>query len=298
MTQRSVDLIRSLVCGFPSRLRGSRTLMILQACIDDSATNARKSGKIYLLAGLIASVDEWSALSDEWDAALLEPPALSYFKLSQALSMKDEFDRSRGWTEELRNGRVARLAKITRTHVKAGYTVIVQKDAYDEFVGAYSHKYPDLKDPYHFCFFQIIDAVTKSRSWLGYSSGLDYVFDEHGLVGSRALDYWKALKLKMPWESPDDLGSSPAFRDEKKFAPLQAADLWAGLVRGVEEEMLTPGRMGIRQPWLDVFSGMKVNERKYSRDHLMELGADVLLKSAFRRGTGNYILDGTISHVQ
>ncbi len=256
--------------------------MILQACIDESASRTTSPGGFFVLAGLIASREQWAALSVKWDEALKESPTLEYFKLSEALAMKYQFDPSRGWIEEERDKSVGKLARITRDHALAGYSVIVPRDDYNEFVRAFV-KTKALRDPYFFCFYQIVDAISESRDWLGGSQTLMYIFDENGAVSRRAIDYWHDLRSKLSWRQPASIGEVPIHEDEKKFLPLQAADLWVGLVRALQDEIAKPGTVGIRQKWLDIFDGMPVNERMYSRERLMELGATLVVQTALKR---------------
>ena len=261
----SAHYVDALVSGLPTAVRGSRFLMILQAFIDDSKTNARRPLRVFTLGGLVASVDAWKAFSDEWSAKLQEPPGLDYFKLSQALSMRDQFDGGRGWTVELRNERVLDLAKIARRHALFGIGCALNQSLYEEFVATFS-PFRDLKDPYFLCFYQIVDAITAARSLYPDATGLDYIFDEQGDAGLRAVEFWKRMKAMRKDEL---LGSTPVHRDDKCFKPLQAADLYAGL-RRLEGDS-GPWRDPLPLEALNVFADMQAWQRVYTKDDLMEL---------------------------
>ena len=274
------DYVRALVSGFTSIERSSRVAVILQAVIDDSKTRAGRSPRIFMLGGLMASYDSWAQFADEWDAACKKSPGIDYFKLSQALSLKDEFDRAKGWTENLRDERVAELVTIIRKHVLCGGNVSLDETLYNEFVKK-TTPFEELKDPYFLCFYQLVDAVTSARELLPPSSGLDYIFDEQGAVGLKAVEWWDKLNLVAEWRDNRPLGSTPVHRDEKKFLPLQAADLWAGLTRIRLEQW--GNVFPTARKMMQGFDGLRYLDREYSRQDLIEIGTDLVVRGARRR---------------
>jgi hypothetical protein len=274
------DYVYALVSGYPSLERGLRLAMILQAVIDDSRTRKSRRPRIFMLGGLMASFDSWAQFSDEWDAACRKPPGIAYFKLSQALSLKDEFAKTKGWTEDLRDERVARLVAIAKRHALCGVNVSLNETLYEEFVKGFT-PFEELRDPYFLCFYQLVDAVTSARELLPPSKELDYIFDEQGPVGLKAVEWWDKLNLVAEWRDNRPLGSTPVHRDEKKFRPLQAADLWAGLARIRLEQW--GNVFPTARKMMQGFDGLRYLEREYSRDDLLDIGADVLLRGARRK---------------
>jgi hypothetical protein len=87
---------------------------MLQAFVDDSGTGGQPP--VFVLAGFIATVNEWTAFSDEWQESLEMRPRIKYFKMSEAMTFGGEFS---GWSEQSRNDRVARLYRIIENHVRA-----------------------------------------------------------------------------------------------------------------------------------------------------------------------------------
>ena len=73
--------IRALLAGMSARARQQRVLVMLQAYIDDSGNG---DPPVYVLAGFVASSDEWEIFTDEWQALLDAPPRLEYFKMKEA----------------------------------------------------------------------------------------------------------------------------------------------------------------------------------------------------------------------
>src|SRR3974390_2605970 len=88
-----------------------------QACVDDSGSEPQSP--IFVFAGFIASAKQWADFSADWQKALDEPPGLSYFKLTEALSLsaKGQFSRHKGGTEQKRDDRLVHLGQIIRKHV-------------------------------------------------------------------------------------------------------------------------------------------------------------------------------------
>src|SRR5437868_7829681 len=103
----AADRVWAMVSGLPSGKRERRKLMVLQTYADDSGNEP--TSPIFVLAGFIASYEEWAAFSDEWKAALAEPPGLDYFKMKEAERLHDQFSKRKGWTEKKRDDRLIQL---------------------------------------------------------------------------------------------------------------------------------------------------------------------------------------------
>jgi hypothetical protein len=98
----------------PRGLQECPNIMVLQAYIDDSGSEPTQQH--FVLAGFAASPEAWSVFANEWDAALKLPPSLDYFKAKEAYRLQDQFSRRRGWTETLRDERIALFDEITARH--------------------------------------------------------------------------------------------------------------------------------------------------------------------------------------
>jgi hypothetical protein len=276
--------VRALVSGFTAEARGSRLAMtILQACIDDSRTRTTASDRIFMLAGLVSTYDAWADLADAWKAKLDEPPGLGYFKLSQALSLKDQFSQEKGWTPELRDERLCELARIAKSHALCGISCYMPEGLYNDFVKSFA-RHKELKDPYFLCFYQIVDAITSARDLFPPTDGLDYIFDEQQDIGKRAVHWWDRLKAVASWRDTEHLGSTPVHRDDKCFLPLQAADLYAGLRRHRIEAGDDISNMGpTARMALEEFRGLQAWDRTWTKDDLMEITSSLVLQNVRRR---------------
>src|ERR1700722_10154118 len=91
--------IHRLVWGIPKSKRKFHWIMAtleLRAAIDDSGSSAPEP--YFALAGFISDADSWEGENkflDRWQAVLDEPPALEYFKRSEAFRAEGQF---RGWS--------------------------------------------------------------------------------------------------------------------------------------------------------------------------------------------------------
>jgi len=101
----------TLLSGLPPEERERRSLMVIQTgYFDDSGSDALS--QYYVLAGFIASVEQWEKVSTKWRHVLDKEPNLRYFKMKEAMNMVRQFER--GWTVPLRNQRILSLSRLLR----------------------------------------------------------------------------------------------------------------------------------------------------------------------------------------
>jgi hypothetical protein len=224
-----------LVSGLPRGERERREFMVLQAYIDDSGNEPNQH--VYVLAGFIAPSDSWARFSDEWQAALNEPPALAYFKMKEAEWLQDEFSREKGWDERIRDGRLVTLCRIIqkyivqRVHVSIGHTDFIQ---YIKPLATPIRR-SLTTHPYYLLFHHLILTVAAFRMSFKQQDKIDFIFDEQGSLGDDAVYYWQHFMINALRASSTDftphIGKRPKFADEKEFKPLQVADFYAWQLR-------------------------------------------------------------------
>jgi len=216
-----------LVCGIGSpEERPKRWLVNLEAYIDDSGSSPGEP--IFVLAGFISTVEEWAQFSIEWKAVLDRSPGLEYFKMSEAFSRVKQFNELR-WTEEAIRDRVMELAQVIAGHAIARVNVTMLKADWDRLIGGRVH--PSIDHPYFFCFYQTLLAVVHHQRQHGWDTKIDFIFDEEGELGAETARWYSWFKAAAPKLSYRYLSGPPIHRDDKKFLPLQAADLYAGQIR-------------------------------------------------------------------
>ena len=203
--------------------------MVLQGFFDDSGSSPNQP--VFVLAGFLSTTDRWAQFSNEW-AAKLTSVGLPSFKMSSGYG--PAWALREGWSHEARDKFVYELAEIIGRHGTHRVDVSVFRTDFDDLL-LNAVDSPEYADPYYLLFQTTCRAV-----WAGISDPCDFIFDEQGKVGLRAVSWWPHVR---DWFDPKVhplIGSSPIFRDDARFRPLQAADMYAWLIR----ERLTYGTAG------------------------------------------------------
>jgi hypothetical protein len=228
----------ALISGLPLGKREARRLMALQAYSDDSGNEP--TSPIFVLAGFVTTHQRWAEFSDEWQAALDEPPKLAYFKMAEAESLRKQFSMKRGWDIQKRDARVLKLATIIPKYAIVRVHASVLHASFKKWIK--SIRNPSRNSPQDSPYFILLHSLVQTISILRIRSfnkdPCDLIFDEQGSLGQDAIFYWENLR-KNPAASAAKTAdlfagyaeNPPIFRDEKALLPLQAADLYAWQLR-------------------------------------------------------------------
>jgi hypothetical protein len=201
---------------------------MLQACIDDSGSEPQSP--TFVLAGFLANVTQWELFTNLWEAKLKEHPKIEYFKMSEAMGLHDQFE---GFSEEQRDEKVISLAQLAHDHIEARVDCVIERSAYDELIKPLGRRRNKIiKDPYFLCFYALVVEVSNFHLRIGLPMlDLRFVFDKHGKIGRRAKRYWDGARAEMDAERAVLLDPEPHFEDDVVFNPLQAADMYAWIIR-------------------------------------------------------------------
>jgi hypothetical protein len=223
--------VRALVSGLAEPWRSRRLMVMFQAFIDDSGWDGRSP--VFVLAGYVATENQWEAFSDEWQTILdlEEPKKLGPFKMAQASQFRHRTSPFYGFTPEQLHTRLRKLGVAINKHVEHGIISVVPIEPYRKvFTGRF---HPDALDrPYFLSFYGVMTrliGLTKQRE---ISDGIDFIFDTQGgeSIALLTAEYQRFLAL-----SPQDLlgiaPANPKFENDEKVRPLQAADMIAWLAR-------------------------------------------------------------------
>ncbi len=101
-------------------------------------------GDRYVVAGYVTSMDNWNEYTPRWYAALKERPRLGYYRTSDALALKGQFER---FDEVSRNERLRALAKSIPNKGCLGVMSSISKTDFKEF----RSPHPAWNDPYYLC---------------------------------------------------------------------------------------------------------------------------------------------------
>jgi Protein of unknown function (DUF3800) len=128
----------------PQRPRYWR-LLVLRLFVDDSGSGG--DSPWFVLSGLTSTVGKWAEFTDEWDHQLRANPKIDYLKMSEAESLKKQFE---GFSVPERDAKVLALARIVRRHVLYKTHLLIDHPAFDSILRPKIPKKP--QSPYVFAF--------------------------------------------------------------------------------------------------------------------------------------------------
>jgi hypothetical protein len=203
---------------------------------DDSGSEPQSP--IFYLGGFISSVERWASLSNEWDLALALPPALDYFKMSEAAGFWEQFSRKRGWNEANREDRLVTFARIINRHAMLRVSASIRHDLFEKYLLSLPAVERNLAvdEPYVALAMHFISGATTFAYEAGIREPIDFIFDEQAGFKDEVRERWPVYKRLYQLTARGRqlvplLGAEPTFLDEKDRKPLQAADLYAWQAR-------------------------------------------------------------------
>jgi hypothetical protein len=253
--------------------------MVLQTgYFDDSGSDS--GSRWYVLAGFIASVENWKTVATKWHDTLKKEPGLPYFKMAEAMAMDGCFRR--GWTVPLRDQRILELVQIIEELNPPRIECFLKRSDFNIFVKGLL-KSSEFNDPYFILFYHLILSIAANAKALNWNRDCDFIFDEQGKLGDLAVGKWRWMKQNIYGQNAvnvsEFLGSPPVFRNDITFRPLQAADMLAWLVR----DCLTQGgdnMQEIAHVALKHLEGRNILRIHIGKDLLMKLGASFIVGKA------------------
>lgn len=212
--------------------RQRRRLLTIQAYIDESGVQG--TDPVFVLAGFIGETEKWAAFSDAWKQHLSQSPSIQYLKMNEAAKLDGEF---RFWKAEERDQKLSGCVDIlNRFQPDKGIFFLNDLVAWEQIVPKMKMK--TLADPHFQAFNGMISAICNEALDVGISEEIEIIFDEHVIFGPRVSHWYPLLKEMIEHTNPERveqvrtvLPSSIMFRNDKKFVPLQAADVLAWFLR-------------------------------------------------------------------
>jgi len=237
----SAQRVLALVSGMPAKQRLSRVLLVLQAYIDESYTN----DALFVMAGYVATVEQWLAFSDEWASLLgLGPP---HFRELSELHMAE-------MTSPLGIEQSELFYRVIERHLRASVSCSIKvSDLHAAFA---SIEWPDwldnldiLTSDYYMAFQFIVNGLATEQGKLGLSGPIDIIFDDNSNK-AKCLRAWDLQKRIGPESIRSMLGDTPIFRSSHSTMPLQAADLLAYWTRAsLIEHDCDSASFELKYPW-------------------------------------------------
>ena len=195
----------------------------------------------FVLASLIALVDNWKAFSDEWWKVLISPKALKkgrkgkiYYKAYEADHRINCFD---GFTPEESAQKTDELAGVILPFLTYGFSCSVRRDSFGSIVkarGPTTRKgktYRYFRDPYFLLFRDLMSRVLGYQFTHGQpGQRIDFTFDRHGSVGRRCNAIFNDTQYRLRPELARIIGKIVPGDDAEDLL-LQASDLVASKAR-------------------------------------------------------------------
>ena len=109
---------------------------------DDSG---KGHGPVFVLAGYLATVEDWCAFADDWKTLLHQgPKPLSYIKGYEAFGFNKQFI---GWNETDRDARLTEFLEIVDRYSSKGLAIVIPHDLFDKIL---KQDIQGFKNPYMF----------------------------------------------------------------------------------------------------------------------------------------------------
>jgi hypothetical protein len=217
--------VDAFIAGYPEPRCEDRVMIFLQGAFDDSGSDP--TSPIFVLAGFVANAGQWRRFAKAWQTKLAADPAIEYFKMSEAMDGRGQFV---GWPEPLRGQKILDLGEIIKDHIELRVDCAIERSDFDELIAGVV-KEKEFDSPYFLLFYQLVMTLNTFHRRLGRTDvDVDYIFDDQGAIGARAALWWDLMKNTVQPDRAALFGNPPTFRDDRRFLPLQAADLYAWLM--------------------------------------------------------------------
>jgi hypothetical protein len=134
--------------------------------------------------------------------------------------------------------RVPAFWRIMEDHVLLPISIHFRLDDFARaksriFVHDFQINWGNTGNPHFFAFRALLDMFhwhKEKVKKIPVEEPVDFIFDEHTMKRP-LLEAWDSYMMLRPAHVKPRYGSTPIFRDDRKFLPLQAADMWAWWVR-------------------------------------------------------------------
>jgi hypothetical protein len=208
--------------GLKSR---KRNFVALQAYFDESG-DTKKGQTTLILGGYISTTDRWLKLSKEWDDLITSEGGSGHLEIRRTDTSKSK-------------RRCQKYYEIIEKYVDASVFCVVNVKELREAINDYS--WPDsishlgdlkhhISNPYHFAFKNLVRGLVENQEGLGLYEPIDMIFDDRS-EKRLVTDAYCYLEFSAPDKIKEKLKSTPAFKNDKDYPALQAADLYVRLLR-------------------------------------------------------------------
>ncbi len=202
---------------------------MLKAYIDESGNG---SGDTLVLAGYIATAEQWANFSAEWQE-MLDKLSMADFKMSYMAQSPDRLEKASWFYRPIEKHAICSVSSVINTAKLRG---AITKDLQEDRLPVSKRNIDHLNNPYFMAFRILIYSLVNQQKRMGISEPISLVFDKEETAQERAIGAWCNLKKNSPPQIQALMGSTPIYEDDKKVLPLQAADFFAWWVRKWEKQ--------------------------------------------------------------
>ena len=223
---------------------------MLQALIDETDSH-NVTPRVFIIGGYIATVEQWSRLTDAWQEVLDQKPTLRYFAFREAFPKSGKpTGEFRNLTLRERDSRVAQLRKIIEDNVHAEFTLGFFVKEYQEAFGWHRAAKNSL---YGFALGTLLPELARRLESLEVPrQQVDLILDARKIDEPIIMETWYWLRDNIVPDPPDAFTNifinTPQFRGKMDIIALQASDMLVGHNRAGNlahlnnwEEFVLPG---------------------------------------------------------
>lgn len=196
-----------------------------QAFFDESGKFKDKK-RVVSFCGFCSPPAKVLAFEDAWNV-LLRHYGLSCLTMKRALRRKIPFSRNEPAKErDERHAVLSRFVKCIREHFELGVAIAVDVDAYEKWPSRAKRKIGGSDDPHYLAF---MTGAGGCANYVSEHDCLNLVCDDEQATAINCYKFYERMRVLDPKIKAKFTAIS--FADDDKFPSLQAADLFASLVR-------------------------------------------------------------------
>lgn len=192
----------------------------MHVAIDDCETLG--AGDQVALSALAASDSSWLAFSEKWSEAL-DRNGIQYMHTTDFLTGNGPYKDYQA-SKERRHEILGEFSAIIREIVTFGYSVVVNKSEYDDFMRGIDKKI----NAQSFCFHRIISKIVDHLNEGKIAERISFMVDDSAKQSQHFLSLWQKTRNRN--KIIQDSFPSLSFCDDKVTFPLQGADVLANFL--------------------------------------------------------------------
>jgi hypothetical protein len=198
---------------------------MLMTAIDESDSGDNVGA--FVVSGFTAFSSGWADFSDEWEETVHAPPDIGFYKTHNLRS--PAWQAEHGISAHQAETKTRFLAKIIENggHLKFSVSMLINKRDFLDVIE--NSRIPKaLRQPYQYCLHGIIRLALQRIQGEGICGDcVDFILDDNDGITRDAVSIFEGMKEGAPEHLRPMMGAVTP-RDDKVFAPLQAADMLAG----------------------------------------------------------------------